>query len=193
MNSVNRIEFSEFPILETKRLKLREPIVTDAADFFVFQSDPYVQRYNMSPLKDVSQAEELIERSRAIHSRQDRILWAITLKGQDTVIGSVEFGAWGYHNRVMLGYDLALAYRGRGIGSEAGRVIIRFGFERMGLNRIEAETIEDNLESRRMLEKLGFTCEGIRCGYSLEDDSEYHGSAMYGMLLSEYNPSGKDS
>ena len=61
-----------------------------------------------------------------------------------------------------------------------------FGFERMGLNRIEVETIEDNHESRRMLEKLGFILEGIRREYSLEDDGDYHGSAMYGLLRSEY-------
>jgi ribosomal-protein-alanine N-acetyltransferase len=92
----------------------------------------------------------------------------------------------------MLGYDLAHTYWGRGIGREAVREIIRYGFERMGLNRIEAATIEDNHESRRMLEKLGFTCEGIRRGYSLEDDGEYHGSAMYGLLRDEYKPTGID-
>jgi ribosomal-protein-alanine N-acetyltransferase len=190
MTSEDEIEFSEFPALETKRLVLREPVLSDAAGFFVFQSDPVVQRYNMNPLENVSEAEELIERNQAIYSRQDGIIWAVTLKGQDTVIGSVGFSAWSYHNRVMLGYDLALAYWGRGIGSEAVRAIIRFGFERMGLNRIEAETIEDNHESRRMLEKLGFTCEGIRRGYSLEEDGEYHGSAMYGLLRNEYDPTG---
>jgi ribosomal-protein-alanine N-acetyltransferase len=60
----------------------------------------------------------------------------------------------------------------------------------MDLNRIEAETIEDNHESRHMLEKLGFVCEGIRREYSLEDDGEYHGSAMYGLLRSEYKIDG---
>ncbi|GAH00329.1 unnamed protein product, partial [marine sediment metagenome] len=161
-------------------------------DIFVFRSDPYVQRYNSKPLEDVSEVEEMIKRSQAIYSRQDGILWAVTLKGQDTVIGLVGFSAWSYHNRAMLGYDLAHAYWGRGFGSEASREIIRFGFERMDLNRIEAATIEDNHESRRMLEKLGFTCEGIRRGYSLEDDGEYHGSAMYGLLRDEYKPTGID-
>jgi RimJ/RimL family protein N-acetyltransferase len=56
----------------------------------------------------------------------------------------------------------------------------------MGLNRIEAETIEDNRESRWMLDKLGFVLEGVRREYSLEDDGKYHGSAMYGLLRSEY-------
>ena len=87
----------------------------------------------------------------------------------------------------MVVYDLAHAYWGQGIGSEAVIEIIRFGFERMHLNRIEAETIEDNHESVRMLEKLGFECEGIRRGYSFEDDGDYHGSAMFGLLRSEFH------
>jgi len=52
----------------------------------------------------------------------------------------------------------------------------------MQLNRIEAATIEDNHEFRRMLEKLEFVCEGICREYPLEDDGEYHGSAMYALL-----------
>ncbi len=86
----------------------------------------------------------------------------------------------------MAGYDLAHEYWGKGIGSAAVSEIIRFGFERMGLNRIETETIDDNHESMRMLEKLGFTCEGFRREYSLEDDGKYHGSVMYGLLRNEH-------
>lgn len=59
--------------------------------------------------------------------------------------------------------------------------------EQLLLNRIEAETIEDNHESRRMLERLDFVCEGIRGKYSLEDDGKFHGNAIYGLLRSETN------
>jgi ribosomal-protein-alanine N-acetyltransferase len=187
MNTTDLPTFSEFPVLKTSRLILRELALADATDIFVFRRDPIVQRYNAKPMVDISEARELVERNRAVYLRQDGILWAVTLKGQDIVIGLVGFSQWSYSNRAMLGYDLAKAYWGKGIGSEAAREIICFGFERMQLNRIEAETIEDNHESRRMLEKLGFLCEGIRRAYSLEDDGEYQGSAMYGLLRSEYN------
>ncbi len=204
INTTDQFDFSEFPLLETKRLILRDLVLTDAADIFVFRSDAYVQRYNSKPLVEVSEAEAHIKRYRAAYFNQERILWAVTLKGQGlgsskglnyrkglcyrkgTVIGLVGFSDWSRnHNRAMLGYDLTRAYWGQGIGSEAVREIIRFGFERMHLNRIEAETIEDNHESVRMLEKIGFTREGIRRGYSYEDDGEYHGSAMYGLLRSD--------
>lgn len=183
-------DFSKFPVLETKRLTLREPVLSDATDIFIFRSDAIVQRYNDEPMTDLSQAKDFIKEHRAEYTNQERILWAVTMKEQDAVIGLVGFGDWNrYHNRAMIGYDLAHAYWGQGIGSEAIQRIIRFGFTRMNLNRIEAETIEDNHESVRMLVKLGFTLEGIRRGYSFEDDGQYHGSAMYGLLRSEYDAS----
>jgi ribosomal-protein-alanine N-acetyltransferase len=176
----------EFPVLETERLILREPVLSDAADIFVFRSDSFVQRYNSIPMEDISEAKELIEELHAIYRRQDGICWGVTLKEQDTVIGLFGFGNWSVHNRAMLGYDLAHEHWEKGIGTEAAREIIRYGFEKMELNRIDADTIEDNHESRRLLEKLGFTCEGIRREYSLEDDGKYHGSTINGLLRSEY-------
>jgi [ribosomal protein S5]-alanine N-acetyltransferase len=181
--------FPEFPILKTKRLHLREVTLSDDKDVFVFRSDAYVQRFNSKPIENVSEAREQITRMKATYERTDGIGWGITLKEQDTVIGMVGFWQWSYSNRAMLGYDLAREYWGKGIANEAVREIIRFGYEKMELNRIEAETIEDNHESRRMLEKIGFVLEGIRREYSLENDGKYHGSAMYALLKSEYKSS----
>ena len=186
----NPLSFAEFPVLETKRLMLREPDLSDAEDMLVFRGDPFVQRFNSEPMTDVSQAKELITDFHAEYLKTVGILWGITLKGRNTVIGTVSLGIsrWISHHRAELGYDLAHAYWGQGIGREAVQEVVRFGFERLGLNRIEAETIEDNHESRKLLDKLGFVCEGIRRGYSLEDDAKYHGSAIYGLLKSEYKP-----
>jgi ribosomal-protein-alanine N-acetyltransferase len=97
MTTNDEIDFAkllaEFPTLETERLILREPVLADAADIFVFRSDAYVQRYNSKSMEDSSEAVESIKESRAIYLRQDGISWAVTLKGQDTVIGGV--GVWG--------------------------------------------------------------------------------------------------
>jgi ribosomal-protein-alanine N-acetyltransferase len=180
--------FSEFPVLKTERLILREVTLSDAEDVFVFRSDAYVQRFNSKPIENISEAKEQIKQMKTTYERTDGIGWGITLKNRDTVIGMVGFWQWSFSNRVMLGYDLAREYWGQGIASEAVKEIIRFGYEKMELNRIEAETIVDNHESVRMLEKLGFVLEGICREYSLEDDGKYHGSAMYALLKSEYNP-----
>ena len=178
--------WSSFPTLETDRLNLREVGVSDADDVFVFRSDPIVQRYNAKPLSEISEAVDLIRELDELYQRTDGIVWGITLKGVDSIIGLVGFHQWSYHNRAVLGYDLAHTHWAQGFGSESATRVIRFGFEVMGLNRIEAPTVADNFESRKMLEGLGFTCEGIRREYTLQDDGEYHGSAMYSLLQREY-------
>ena len=85
-----------------------------------------------------------------------------------------------------MGYDLARAFWGQGIGSEAVRAVLHYGFTELNLNRIEAATIADNHESVKLLRKLGFQLEGIRRGYSWEEDSTFHDSAMFGLLRDEY-------
>ena len=106
MNQNDPYHFSEFPVLETDRLLLRGPVLSDAADIFVFRSDAYVQRFNAKPMVAVSKAEELVEKNRSMFDRQDGILWAVTMNGEDRVIGLVGFSAWSYSNRAMAGCRL---------------------------------------------------------------------------------------
>ena len=54
-------------------------------------------------------------------------------------------------------YGLAKPYWGLGYGSEAAQASLRYGFEVAGLERIIAVAFPDNLASRRIIEKLGFT------------------------------------
>ena len=187
MNDRNVFNFSTFPVLMTERLTLRELLLSDAPDVLVFRSDPIVQRYNDPVLHNVGEVEALIEELQAEYNAQEGICWAVTHTDRDVVLGLFGFHFWSkYHRRAEVGYDLARAYWGQGIASEALRAILRFGFERLNLNRIYAGTIADNHESVRLLERLGFQREGTRRAHSWEDDGTFHDSAMYGLLKHEY-------
>lgn len=184
---MKRYDLSTYPILHTERLILREVQPADAADVLVFRGDPYVQRFNSEPLKAVEEATLFIADARKLYDTQGGIGWAITLRGEDRVLGGVSLHSWDHHHRrAEVGYDLARARWGQGIGSEAVRAVLHFGFTQLNLNRIEAATIADNHESVNLLKKLGFTLEGIRRGYSWEDDSTFHDSAMFGLLRDEF-------
>ena len=120
---------------------------------------------------------------------QQRIAWGITLRGDERVIGMCGYNYWDrYHSRAEIGFDLAKMYGRRGIGGEAVDAILNFGFSLMNLNRVEAEAVIDNVASVGLLEKLGFQREGVKRAFTLEDDGQYHGSAIYGMLRGEYHP-----
>jgi ribosomal-protein-alanine N-acetyltransferase len=187
VNDTDGFDFSSFPTLTTERLTLRELLLSDAPDLLVFRGDPRVQRYNGPVLRDIGEVQALIAELHAEYAARKGICWAVTLRERDTVLGLFGFHDWdAYHRRAEIGYDLAHAYWGRGIGSEAVRAIVRFGFERMDLNRIYASTIADNHESVRLLEKVGFQREGTRRQHSWEEDGTFHDSAIYGLLRHEY-------
>jgi ribosomal-protein-alanine N-acetyltransferase len=89
------------------------------------------------------------------------MFWCITLKGEDTVIGSCgfwNFGA-GFHC-AEVGCELHRAYWRWGIMAEAISAILTYGFTKLGLHRIEANPSAGNTASRNLLLKLGFTHEG---------------------------------
>ncbi|MCE7983234.1 MAG: N-acetyltransferase [Caldilinea sp. CFX5] len=178
---------SSYPVLQTERLILREVQPADAADVLVFRGDAYVQRFNSAPLQTIEEATLFIADARNLYDAQGGIGWGITLRGEDRVLGGVSLHSWSqYHRRAEVGYDLARARWGQGIGSEAVRAVLHFGFTQLNLNRIEAATIADNHESVNLLKKLGFTLEGIRRSYSWEDDGTFHDSAMFGLLRDEF-------
>ncbi len=188
MATTVQFDFSVFPTLTTARLVLREVEPTDAAAVFAFRSDPEVQKHNGTPMQNIAEAEQLITDLRTvIFPNKYGIQWAVTQPGSDQVIGLFGLNYWDQqHRRIELGYDIAQAYWGQGFAVEGLKPILKWGFEQLNLNRVEAYTIADNHRSVRVLTKLGFTLEGTRRQYSLEDDGAFHGSSIYGLLREEY-------
>ena len=64
------------------------------------------------------------------------------------------------HHYVEVGYNLNRAYWGQGIMTEAVSTMLTYGFTEMEMHRIEARIDINNLRSKSLLEKLGFTYEG---------------------------------
>ena len=65
------------------------------------------------------------------------------------------------HNFMNLGYWIRASRQGRGIVRRAARLVAAFGFDQLGLTRIEIVTAPDNLASRRVAEALGAQFEGL--------------------------------
>ena len=187
MKTKDRFEFSEFPVLETKRLKLRKPDISDAGDVLVFRGDIIVQKYDDPIIHTIQEAVTFINELLDEYRTQEGISWAVELKDRKIVIGCFGLHHWNqYHRRAEAGYGLAHAYWGQGFGSEALIAMVRYGFQTMNLNRIYARTIADNYESIRLLERNGFQREGTQRNHSWEDDGTFHDSAIYGLLVNEF-------
>lgn len=81
-------------------------------------------------------------------------------------------------------------YRGKGYGAEAVRLILRYAFYELNLNRVGLDVIEYNEQAIRTYEKAGFQLEGRVRSAVLRDGNSYD-RIMMGMLYSEWNESVK--
>lgn len=181
-------DFSTFPRLYTDRLVLREIVMDDALAVFRIRGDFQVTRYNTGPAyATIDQARKLITGMQKSYNDHDELRWGVTRKGGDNqVIGMVGFNYWHRKDRRgSVGYDLARAYWHQGIMSEALRAVVAFGFERMNLNRIEADCTVENTASERLLLKLGFQPEGLQREQYFEED-RFWDVRLFALLRRDY-------
>jgi ribosomal-protein-alanine N-acetyltransferase len=102
--------------------------------------------------------------------------------GDQAFIGWCGLTRWNPDYRsASLGYCLDEAAWGHGYATEAARALLRWAFDTLDLNRVQAETDTRNVASARVLEKLGFVREG-----TLREDCVVNGevsdSWVYGLL-----------
>jgi RimJ/RimL family protein N-acetyltransferase len=102
------------------------------------------------------------------------------------IIGDIALQDIDYKNRVCsigMGFS-RLEYRNKGYGKEAVKLLLEYGFNNIGLERITASTLEINIPAIKSLENNGFVLEGK------ERKAEYIGGSKYdnyGLLREEYN------
>ena len=105
---------------------------------------------------------------------------------QDQMVGMISLHAINYlANKAAIGYWLDKDYEGKGIITSSVKVLMEYGFNELGLNRIEIGAGVPNTRSRAIPEKLGFKLEGIMRENMLLN-GQYIDMALYAMLKSEY-------
>lgn len=178
------INFDPFPVIETERLVLRQITIEDDKDIFDLRSNPEAMKYIGRPRpKVVADVHDLIANMNELSAR---IQWGVTMKGENKIIGTI-----GYHliekqhYRAEIGYMLGTGYWKKGLMSEAIIAVVNFGFEKIGLNSIEARIDPENEQSAKILERNGFTKEGhIKESFFYND--KFSDSGIYSMLKSEW-------
>lgn len=88
--------------------------------------------------------------------------WLVTLRNDGTVIGDCGWhGGADESGTAEIGYGLAAPYRGQRYGVEAVAGMVDWSLRQPRVRRLVAETLADNLPSRRILERLGFTIDRV--------------------------------
>ncbi len=79
---------------------------------------------------------------------------------------------------------MAPEFRGRGYGSAAQRLLVRYLFAHTQVNRVQAETEITNIAEQRALENAGFTREGVKRGATFRV-GRWHDEVVYSVLRAE--------
>jgi len=174
------------PVLQGPRVRLRAQRADDVPALFALYSDPQVMRYwSAAPFTHLQQAQEKFE----FHDRGVRagefVQWAI-VRDDDALIGTCSlFELSAANRRASFGYALASAQWGNGYALEAARLVVEHAFDVIGLRRLEADVDPRNLASLRLLDRLGFTREGLlRERWQVGDETQ--DSLICGLLARDY-------
>ena len=98
---------------------------------------------------------------------------------------------WGidlHHRAAHIGISLIPAFRGRGLGLDAVRVLCRYGFAGRGLHRLQAETAAGNSAMIQAASRAGFTREGT-LRRSAWANGDFTDEAIFGLLAAEWKAS----
>ena len=167
------LNFIPFPTLTTERLMLRRMNITDQNEIFFLRSNENILEFiDIPKAETVDDAIKFIEKINNNIAENESIMWAITLKENSTLIGTICL--WNIdveNNKADIGYMLHPEFQGKGIMQEAVEKVIEYGFATMQLSLVVADFHEKNLRSLKLLEKNGFIYEtksGDYLVYSLQ-------------------------
>ena len=148
--------------LETERLVLRRLTAADVDNLVELDGDPEVMRYlsgGAPTPRDVIESDILPRLLRAYERGAGFGYWAAIEKANGDFLGWFSFrpSDGGGPEQAELGYRLRRTAWGRGLATEGARALVRKGFTELGVRRVVATTYQDNLASRRVMEKVGMT------------------------------------
>jgi len=142
--------------VETQRLVLRTWQSDDRAAFAVINADPAVTEHVARLPLSREQSDAFVDRIEASWLHLGYGLYAVEARMSGELVG---FCGLSHHralpDEVEVGWRLARAAWGRGLGTEAALVCRDLAFDRLRLGRLISITIEANVRSSRVMEKLG--------------------------------------
>jgi RimJ/RimL family protein N-acetyltransferase len=145
----------------TERMRLRRFGPADLDNLVELDSDPEVMRYlsgGAATPRDVIEREILPAFMRFDAAELPFGVWAATGNESQGFLGWFSLRLTeGSHGSAALGYRLHRTAWGRGYATEGVRALIERAFRETAIERIVATTYEENLASRRVMEKAGMT------------------------------------
>lgn len=159
--SINKIGTER---IETNRCILRRITLADYGEMYENwgKYEEVCRYFPFDPVESVEQYREKVGRWVENYQSGAYFHWVIEWKETGKLIGTINLGNVDETSRYCdTCYMLSPEYQGRGIMTEVLRSVLRYAFDEIGLNRVQAEVFAGNDASARVLTKCGMQLEGI--------------------------------
>jgi len=152
-----------------------------------FNDIKFLRHYDMLPAipKNLKQVADMIK---DYDDSQEKYIFAIRAKDTNRIIGVAGFDEIIWSNGVSTVF-IGIGnnnFTGKGIGAEAMRLLLDYGFNELNFYRIQLNVIAYNERAIKLYEKLGFTREGTLREFIFRDGNRYD-MYLYGLLRHEWS------
>lgn len=161
-------------MIETERLTLRELSAADAPFMLELLNEPgFLANIGDRGIRTLEGAQGYVDGQVESYRKHRFGLWRVGLKADDTPVGISGLVKRDIFEDPDIGYAMLARFSGQGMAQEAGRAVLNYGRDVLGIRRIVAITAPDNDASGRVLEKLGLRFEGMVPLEGYEDQRKY--------------------
>jgi ribosomal-protein-alanine N-acetyltransferase len=174
------------PVLEGRRMVLRELVKTDALSLLSMLSAEEVARFISPPPTTPEGFEKFIAWAKRERQTGNQITFGMVPEGCDHAVGLVQVRAIAPKFSVAeWGFALGSPFWGTGLFLASARMTLDFAFQHTGVNRLEARAVVQNGRGNGALRKLGAVQEGVLRG-SLVKNGKYLDQIMWSILSQDW-------
>ncbi len=178
------------PLSDFNGIRLRDPRPEDAKRIYRWRTERAVREHQPITPIPVDQLRLDLERTatnKLPDYARERFQWIIERVGDNAALGWITLSIRSWEHQIgEIGYTLGESFHGQGYGSQAVYQVLDKAFFEAHLYRIEAKCSVHNKSSYRLLEKAGFSREGIMRGYfNIRGERVDH--YLYSILRSEFS------
>lgn len=181
------VKIDPSPTIEGRRVRLRPSSESDVVERARIGRVPEINRSfggSLTRPQPLSVDEARVALTRF---RDDGVSWTVATLDEDRFIGTTRLDRIDVDNRAA-NFAIGIVdpdYLGRGLGTEATMLVLRFGFEELGLHRIGLTVLADNLRAIAAYRKCGFEVEG-RLRQTLWRDGAWHDDLVMAVLEPDF-------
>ncbi|MEC0372845.1 GNAT family N-acetyltransferase [Paenibacillus chibensis] len=181
--------FDQFPILKSDEFVLKK-IEDHHLDevFEIYDNDIVFEYCGIIPKHNKDTVKNMIGHFERDYNKRLRVKWGIFYNSQpDRLLGIIEALDFNQKvNVVTIGYFLTESHWGKGIATEALKILLNFLFMDVNVNRIQAEVMPLNENSKKVLLKNGFIKEGMLRQATLWSGKGIVDIEIYSILREDY-------